>query len=76
MFMREALRDQADQSRPLPPGLVTVRISRRTGLLATAEDSDSMYETFMDGTVPQGPPPGAVAPGSAPSSSAGGQPLF
>jgi penicillin-binding protein 1A len=78
MFMREALRDQPDQPRPLPPGLVTVRISKRTGLLATAEDSDSMYETFMDGTVPQGPPPGAVAPGSAPTNPAGGggQPLF
>ncbi|HEY7929853.1 MAG TPA: transglycosylase domain-containing protein [Steroidobacteraceae bacterium] len=78
MFMREALRDQPDQARPLPPGLVTVRISRRTGLLATADDRDSMYETFMDGTVPQAPPPGAVAPGNAPTSPAGGggQPLF
>jgi len=78
MFMREALRDQADDPRPLPPGLVTVRISKRTGLLATAADSDSMYETFIDGTVPQGPPPGAVAPGTAPSSPTGGsgQPLF
>jgi penicillin-binding protein 1A len=78
MFMREALRDQPDQPRPLPPGLVTVRISKRTGLLATAEDGDSMYETFMDGTVPQAPPPGAVAPGNPSPSSAGGsgQPLF
>jgi len=78
MFMREALRDQPDEARPLPPGLVTVRISRRTGLLATADDRDSMYETFMDGTVPQAPPPGAVAPGNAPASPAGGggQPLF
>jgi len=77
-FMREALRDQPDQPRPLPTGLVTVRISKRTGLLATAADSDSMYETFMDGTVPQAPAPGALAPGTAPASPAGGggQPLF
>ena len=81
LFMREALRDQPDQPRPLPPGLVTVRISKRTGLLATAQDSDSMYETFMEGTVPQAPgpgTPGAGTPEAAPSGPAGGggQPLF
>ncbi len=80
-FMREALRDQPDEPRPLPPGLVTARISKRTGLLATAQDSDSdsMYETFMEGTLPQAQSPVTVAPGTAPASptsTAGGEPLF
>jgi penicillin-binding protein 1A len=77
-FMREALRDQPDEPRPLPPGLVTVRISKRTGLLATAQDSDVMYETFMDGALPQAESPGVVAPGAAPAAptGGGGEPLF
>jgi penicillin-binding protein 1A len=77
-FMREALRDQPDEPRPLPPGLVTVRISRRTGLMASAQDSDGMYETFMEGTLPQAQSPGVVAPGAAPANptGAGGEPLF
>jgi penicillin-binding protein 1A len=78
-FMREALLDQPDQARPMPPGLVTVRISKRTGLLATAQDSDSMYETFMAGSLPQAPGPGEVVPGASPaipSGGGGGQPLF
>lgn len=77
-FMREALRGQPDQPRPLPPGLQTVRISKRTGLLASPGDIDTMYETFMDGNLPAAPSPGAVAPGSTPASPAGGgtAPLF
>jgi penicillin-binding protein 1A len=77
-FMREALRGQADSPRPLPPGLVTVRISRRTGMLAAPSDTDTMYETFMDGTLPQAPSPGALAPGAAPANPAAGgaAPLF
>ncbi len=78
-FMREALRDQPDEPRPLPPGLVTVRISKTTGQPATAQDGDTMYETFMNGTVPQAQGPNAIAPGTAPASPSGGgggQPLF
>ncbi len=45
-FMREALRSQPERPRPLPGGLVTERISKRTGLLAGYNDADAMYETF------------------------------
>jgi hypothetical protein len=57
---------------------VTARISKRTGLLATAQDSDTMYETFMEGTLPQTESPATVAPGTAPANptGAGGEPLF
>ncbi len=77
-FMREALRDQPIQPRPLPTGLVTVRIDKRTGLLAGTNDLDTMYETFMDGHLPAAASPGLVAPGAAPSTPAGGSsaPLF
>jgi penicillin-binding protein 1A len=73
-FMREALRGEPDRPRPLPPGLVTVRISKRTGLLASPGDTDTMYETFMEGNLPPAPGPGLVAPGSNPANPAGTSP--
>ena len=51
-FMREALRDQPDRMRPMPAGLVTARISPRTGALAAANESDAIYETFMEDRMP------------------------
>ncbi|MGA8709260.1 MAG: PBP1A family penicillin-binding protein, partial [Steroidobacteraceae bacterium] len=51
-FMREALRDQPEHLRPMPPGLVTARISPRTGELATANEPDAIYETFMEDHMP------------------------
>jgi penicillin-binding protein 1A len=77
-FMREALRGQPDRPRPLPPGLVTLRISRRTGLLATPSDTDTMYETFMEGHLPPAPTPGTLAPNATPANpaSGGNAPLF
>jgi penicillin-binding protein 1A len=76
-FMREALRGQPDQARPLPPGLVTVRISPRTGLVAGPNESDAMYETFMDAHLPLAANGGIVNPGQTPQNpTAGGEPLF
>jgi len=76
-FMREALRGQPDRPRPMPAGLVTERISKRTGLLAGYNDADAMYETFMDGSLPpaasSGITPSAAVPQSGGSSA---EPLF
>ena len=51
-FMREALRAQPDRARPMPSGLVTARISPRTGELAASNESDAIYETFMEDHMP------------------------
>ncbi|HEY6452938.1 MAG TPA: hypothetical protein VIX87_10115, partial [Steroidobacteraceae bacterium] len=76
-FMREALRDQPDQPRPLPPGLVTARISARTGALATASDSDAIYETFMEDHMPAAAGTTNTLPGTNPQTpGGGGEPLF
>jgi penicillin-binding protein 1A len=73
-FMREALRGVPDRARPLPPGLVTVRISARTGQRVAGDDSDAIYETFMEDHLP---PESAGAPqNSSPQSTGGGEPLF
>jgi len=73
-FMREALRGQPDVSRPLPPGLVTERISKLTGELAGPNTPDAMYETFMAGHLPPAPNSGITVPST--TQTPGGEPLF
>jgi penicillin-binding protein 1A len=76
-FMREALRGQPDRPRPLPPGLVTVRISPRTGALAGPNEADATYETFMDGHLPPAASGGFAIPGQTPQNPSGSsEPLF
>ena len=78
-FMREALRGQPDRPRPLPSGLVSLRISPRTGTLAGPNDADAIYETFMEDRLPPaaGAGSGNAPPGSGPQGTPGnGEPLF
>jgi penicillin-binding protein 1A len=51
-FMGPALEDVPEARPPEPPGLVTVRISPETGLLAPAGDPEAIFETFRVGHVP------------------------
>jgi penicillin-binding protein 1A len=51
-FMREALRAQPDHARSMPPGLVTARISPKTGTLVSTNEGDAIYETFMEDHLP------------------------
>lgn len=51
-YMREALRDSPVKQRPLPPGLVSVRIDPDTGLLASPGQSNAIFEYFLKENVP------------------------
>lgn len=51
-FMREALQGVPERRRPMPDGLVTLRISPGTGTLASAENPDAILETFMVDHLP------------------------
>jgi penicillin-binding protein 1A len=76
-FMREALRAQPDRPRPMPPGLVTLRISPITGGLAPANEVDAINETFMADHQPQEGQPGNAVPATAPQNpNNGSEPLF
>ena len=75
-FMREALRGQPDRLRPLPPGLVTARISPKTGAPAAANDSDAIYETFMEERMPTAGNASNTIPGSSPQNAGSSEPLF
>jgi penicillin-binding protein 1A len=77
-FMREALRGQPDRPRPMPPGLVTLRILPKTGVLAGANDADAISETFMEDHLPPaaantGNSPPGTGPQTVPGSA---EPLF
>jgi penicillin-binding protein 1A len=76
-FMREALRAQPDRPRPMPPGLVTLRISPTTGALAPPNEADAIEETFMEDHQPQQGQPGNVVPSTAPQNpNRSSEPLF
>ena len=51
-FMREAMKGLPQEKRPMPPGLVTLRISPETGMLVSAENPDAITETFMVDHLP------------------------
>jgi len=76
-FMREALRGQPDRPRPMPSGLVSLRISPKTGALAGANDADAISETFMEDHLPPATSTGNAPPGTGPQNVPGsGEPLF
>jgi penicillin-binding protein 1A len=77
-FMREALRSQLDRVRPMPSGLVTARISPRTGELAAANESDAIYETFMEDHMPTASNAANTLPGTQVQTPGGNgsEPLF
>jgi penicillin-binding protein 1A len=75
-FMREALRGVPERPRPMPEGLVNLRISPSTGAVADAADPDSIFETFMIEHLPPGGDPANPGTGATPGNSGGGDPLF
>jgi len=77
-FMREALRGTSQARVPAPEGLVTVKISPETGLLASADDPSAVFETFIEDRLPESGDPfarGAQA-GRDPEADKNDEPLF
>jgi penicillin-binding protein 1A len=71
-FMREALRGVPERRRPMPDGLIQLRISPDTGMLASGENRDAISETFMVDRLPTGGTP--VDEGTSPASAEGSAP--
>jgi penicillin-binding protein 1A len=75
-FMREALQGVPQHQRPMPEGLVTLRISPDTGTLASGENPDAILETFMLPYLPgEGETATEFGPGT-PASRPSSEPLF
>jgi penicillin-binding protein 1A len=60
-FMRYALQGVPQWQRPVPPGIVRLRISPQTGALVSDESPDAISEVFMANHLPTAVP--AAAPG-------------
>ncbi len=52
-FMRDSLNDVKTATRTQPPGMVSVKINRLTGLPSTADDSQNIFESFLEEYVPE-----------------------
>jgi penicillin-binding protein 1A len=61
-FMREALKGVPQKRRPMPDGLITMRVAADTGTIASAENPDAILETFMVDHLPTGGVLGADTP--------------
>jgi penicillin-binding protein 1A len=78
-YMREALKGVPEVRRPMPDGLVTLRISPDTGMLASGENPDAILETFMTDHLPGGGVAGengSMGTGVEASEPSGGEPIF
>jgi hypothetical protein len=76
--MREALKGVPQDKRPMPDGIVTLRISPASGALVSAENPDGIAEIFMADHLPTAAEHGSMAQsaeGGQPGQ-AGGEPIF
>jgi penicillin-binding protein 1A len=51
-YMRSALEGRPARDFPIPDPIVFARIDRKTGLLADANSSETVFQAFLQGTVP------------------------
>jgi penicillin-binding protein 1A len=75
-FMREALKGVPDKRRPMPEGLVQLRVSSRTGTLVGAENPDGFMETFMADHLPAGNEDGGSVAQGAEGGAQSSEPIF
>jgi penicillin-binding protein 1A len=54
--MRAALEGTPAHGVPVPDGIISVRISPRTGLLAGSDDPSGIMEKFIEGNLPKAEP--------------------
>ena len=73
-FMREALKSVPERQRPMPDGLVTLRISPQSGALVSAENPDGVPEVFMADHLPASGDQGSMAQSAEGQQSA--EPIF
>jgi penicillin-binding protein 1A len=71
-FMHTALEGTALRSVPVPDGIVSVRISPKTGLLASSDDPTGIMEKFIEGNLPKA----ELYEGQNPNNPEGEKPLF
>jgi penicillin-binding protein 1A len=71
-FMKQALEGTARHGVPIPDGIVSVRISPKTGLLASSDDPNGIMEKFIEGNLPKA----ELYEGQNPNSPEADKPIF
>jgi penicillin-binding protein 1A len=71
-FMHTALEGTPSRGVPIPDGIVSVRISPKTGLLASSDDPTGIMEKFIEGNLPKA----ELYEGQNPNNPEGEKPLF
>jgi penicillin-binding protein 1A len=71
-FMHTALEGTAKHGVPIPDGIVSVRISPKSGLLASSDDPSGIMEKFIEGNLPKA----ELYEGQNPNNPEGDKPLF
>ncbi len=52
-FMKQALKNKPENELNQPPGIVTIRINKNTGLPTDSNDSSAIFESFKTGDIPK-----------------------
>ena len=55
-FMREALADEPVVARPIPDGVVRVKVNKETGRVALPDDPNALFEYFLADNLPEQAP--------------------
>jgi len=63
-FMREALQNSPEKSVPIPDNIISVKIDKETGTLATKASKNTKFEIFIQGTEPEALPQNAIDEGA------------
>jgi penicillin-binding protein 1A len=71
-FMKQALEGSPRHGVPIPDGIVRVRISPKTGLLASSDDPSAIMEYFVEGNLPKA----ELYEGQNPNSPEADKPIF
>ena len=71
-FMKQALEGSPRHGVPIPDGIVRVRISPKTGLLASSDDPTAIMEYFAEGNLPKA----ELYEGQNPNSPEADKPIF
>jgi penicillin-binding protein 1A len=71
-FMKQALEGTPRHPVPMPDGIVSVRISPKTGLLASSDDPNGIMEKFIEGNLPKA----ELYDGQNPNSPEADKPIF
>jgi penicillin-binding protein 1A len=75
-FMRYALQGVPQWQRPMPPGIVTLRISPQTGALVSDESPDGIPEVFMANHLPMAAPAGSSPTAQGTQTQSGADSIF